>query len=221
MNPHCKPAYLATPYSKFPAQLGGIEGAFIEASKLAATLMCSGVNVYSPIAHMHPLAIHGNLDPLDHTIWLPANQAMMNVCDTLIVAKMEGWESSYGIEHELKWYREQGRAVYWLDPETMIMTRERPLPPPRDRHEGLSPEQIREMTNSYLDPKPPVTDDSQVVRSPLMTPKQQTIIADAKARIAELDKQIAEYPHWGAAITALDEERKELLNTLRSMGVSE
>jgi hypothetical protein len=56
--------YLATPYSKFS---GGINMAFVEASIFAARLLALGVKIYSPIAHTHPLAIYGNIDPLDLT----------------------------------------------------------------------------------------------------------------------------------------------------------
>lgn len=37
-------------------------------------------------------------------------------------------------------------------------------------------------------------------------------------RLADLDKQIAEAPHWGAALGAMDEERKELRSELRRLG---
>lgn len=34
------------------------------------------------------------------------------------------------------------------------------------------------------------------------------------ARVRELDEQIAAYPHWGAALTAMDEERRGLIHML-------
>ena len=37
---------------------------------------------------------------------------------------------------------------------------------------------------------------------------------EIKARIAELDKEIAEYPYWGAALAAMDEERRALRRML-------
>src|SRR3990167_1959103 len=58
--------YLATPYTRYPA---GIRAAFADAAKLAARLLVTGLKVYSPITHTHPLAIYGHLDPLDHAIW--------------------------------------------------------------------------------------------------------------------------------------------------------
>lgn len=36
-----------------------------------------------------------------------------------------------------------------------------------------------------------------------------------QARLAEVEKRIAEYPCWGAALTALDEERRELKRAIK------
>jgi hypothetical protein len=113
-------AYLATPYTRYPA---GIYAAFADAAKLAARLILAGVKVYSPIAHTHPLAIHGNLDPLDLAIWIPFDEAMMERADVLIVAHMEGWEESKGIAHEIRHFEAGGKPIYDLDPETLMMVR--------------------------------------------------------------------------------------------------
>jgi hypothetical protein len=48
-------------------------------------------------------------------------------------------------------------------------------------------------------------------------------IAELKSRIAVLDRWLAARTHWGAAITAIDEERRGLerrLACLRAMGLS-
>ena len=39
-------------------------------------------------------------------------------------------------------------------------------------------------------------------------------IQETIERVEGLDKRIAEYPYWGAALTAMDEERRSLLNGL-------
>lgn len=109
-------AYLATPYSKYRL---GLHQAFIDAAALAAKLLTAGVKVYSPIAHTHPLAIYGGLDPLDHEIWLPFDQAMMAASDCLIVAQMEGWRESRGVAHEIAFFSLRAKPVYYLDPESM------------------------------------------------------------------------------------------------------
>lgn len=130
-------AYLAAVYSKWTGgdpgpgcsnnmrQAMRLEDAFIEAAKLAAKLMLAGVKVYSPIAHTHPLAIHGRLDPLDHSIWLPFDEAMLTVCDTLIVAQMDGWQESRGIAHEVAFFETAGKPIFDLDPDSLQMTRRR------------------------------------------------------------------------------------------------
>jgi hypothetical protein len=103
--------YLATPYSKYPS---GIHHAFADAATFAANLLKAGVNVYSPIAHTHPLAIYGNIDPLDHNIWLPFDATMMHLAEALIVARMPGWESSKGVMHEIEVFRAAHKPIYYL-----------------------------------------------------------------------------------------------------------
>jgi hypothetical protein len=112
-----KLCYLATPYSKWPT---GIHNAFVAASALAAKLMRDGVKVYSPIAHTHPLAIYGNIDALDHSIWLPFDESMMRVSEALLVAQMPGWKTSRGIAHEIDFFEKLARPVHLL-PEQFCM----------------------------------------------------------------------------------------------------
>lgn len=108
--------YLATPYSKYK---GGIDVAFAEAARIAALLLTTGVRVYSPIAHTHPLAIYGHLDPLDHAIWLPFDEAMMDAADCLIVARMDGWDVSYGVKHEIEFFAKEQKPIIHIDPVTL------------------------------------------------------------------------------------------------------
>ena len=74
--------------------------------------MKCGKHIYSPIAHTHGIAKVGGFDPLDHDIWLPLDEKMMVACDYLVVAKMEGWDTSKGVAFEI----ELGGAVlsFWL-----------------------------------------------------------------------------------------------------------
>jgi hypothetical protein len=108
--------YLATPYSKWDE---GITMAYVEASKLTAKLLRAGYKVYSPIAHTHPIATYGNVDPYDHAIWLPFDQIMMDKADVLFVAEMEGWKTSKGVQHEITTFLRAGKLVYFVDPETL------------------------------------------------------------------------------------------------------
>lgn len=105
--------YLATPYSKYP---DGLEAAFKIACEQAAILVRHGVKVYSPIAHTHPIAIYGGIDPLSHAIWLPADRPFMDLAKGLIVLKAKSWELSYGIAEERKHFEALGKPVLWMEP---------------------------------------------------------------------------------------------------------
>lgn len=127
MNPTDRPpaaslAYLATPYTNFP---GGIYDAFTEACALTGKLIQAGVRAYSPIVHGHPITIWGGLDqPLSHAFWLEYDEAMMKVCDVLIVAHMEGWEESKGIAIEIEHFEKAGKPIFdLLDLETLMMAK--------------------------------------------------------------------------------------------------
>lgn len=112
--------YLATPYSKW---VPGLHDAFIQACILASRLLTAGVKVYSPIAHTHPLAIYGKLDPLDHSIWLPFDEAMMDAAQVLLVAHMDGWRESKGVAHEIDFFDREGKPIFDLNPQTLAMVK--------------------------------------------------------------------------------------------------
>lgn len=103
--------YLATPYSKYPY---GMEVAFQEAARAGAWLLKQGLIAFVPIAHSHPLAVHGGLDLADHDIWLPADRPFMEAARGLIVAKMLSWEKSVGVQHEIDYFRSAGKPIYYL-----------------------------------------------------------------------------------------------------------
>ena len=102
--------YLGSPYTKYAA---GLDAAFRDVSAFAAMLLKDGVRVYSPIAHTHPIAIHGNLDPRNHEIWLPFDHAMMDAADAMCIADMDGWRESYGVKYEIDYFRKAGKPVYF------------------------------------------------------------------------------------------------------------
>lgn len=113
--------YLATPYTHFE---GGIDDAFVNASRIAAKLVCQGVNVYAPIVHSHPIAVHGAMDALDHALWMGVDAAFMERCDGMIVGCMAGWESSKGVRFEIDWFRKAGKPIRYYDPETDTLASE-------------------------------------------------------------------------------------------------
>lgn len=103
--------YLATPYSRYPA---GQDAAFVEACEAVATLMRRGLHVFSPIAHSHPVAEHGGLDPLCADIWLPLDLAVLEKCSGMIVLKMPGWDKSDGVRAEIAHAMNHGVPITYL-----------------------------------------------------------------------------------------------------------
>ena len=103
--------YLGSPYSKYP---GGRAMAHMEVCRNVALLIKAGVHVYSPIAHTHPVAEFGNINPFDHDIWLPADQPLMDAAKGLIVLQLDGWDNSFGLQCELDEFTQ--RPVVYMEP---------------------------------------------------------------------------------------------------------
>jgi len=108
--------YMGTPYTRYPA---GLQVAFEQSAKLAGRLIRNGVRVYSPIAHCHPIAIYGDLNPIDHSIWIPLNESMMRASNALLVAEMEGWKDSIGVQQEIGIFERDGKPVYYINPNSL------------------------------------------------------------------------------------------------------
>ena len=104
--------YLASPYTKYPR---GTDLAFVEISAITGRLLKAGVPIFCPIAHSHPIAIYGELDRLDHTVWLPLDEHQMHNAIGCIVATMNTWETSYGVAQELKHFNGRGAPILYLD----------------------------------------------------------------------------------------------------------
>lgn len=105
--------YLATPYSKYPH---GPVRAFDDACELAATLIGADIPVFSPIVHSHPIAETGKLDAFDHSLWMAIDKPFLKAASALIVARMDGWESSLGIKKEINLFNVANKHIVYIDP---------------------------------------------------------------------------------------------------------
>lgn len=105
--------YLASPYSKYPH---GIHKAHQEACEATALLITAGIPVFCPIAHTHDVAIYGKLNPLAHTIWMPADRPFMEAAKGCIVLLIEGWAESFGVTQEIQYFRNADKPVVNMIP---------------------------------------------------------------------------------------------------------
>lgn len=111
--------YLASPYSRLKNQEGGLERACADVCVVAGDLLRHEIKVFSPIGHSHVIAKYAGIDPLDYDIWLDLDEAMMEVSDALVIAKLKGWERSEGVDYEKDVFFTAGKPVYELDPKTL------------------------------------------------------------------------------------------------------
>ncbi len=105
--------YLATVFSKHP---DGLAIAMADSAIAAAELIRAGVTVFSPITHTYPIALWGNIDPLDLDIWLALDEPLMRAARGLIVVTAPGWDESIGIRHEIGVFTALKRPIFYWQP---------------------------------------------------------------------------------------------------------
>lgn len=108
--------YLATPYSHPDSEVR--EGRFRAVNLAAAELMRSGLHIYSPISHTHPIALAGDL-PLGWEYWQAYDRAILSACCKLIVLMLDGWNESKGVAGEVAIAQEMGMDIEYLDPKAI------------------------------------------------------------------------------------------------------
>jgi hypothetical protein len=104
--------YIATPYTQFPT---GLQDAFETACRVTAELMRHGIPCFSPIAHSHPLAIIGGLDPVDHELWMRSDAPMLNAACGCLVVMLPGWRDSRGVAHEIAEFTSHSKPIHFLE----------------------------------------------------------------------------------------------------------
>jgi hypothetical protein len=112
--------YLATPYSH--PDLNVMEARFKRACELSAKLMSAGMIIFCPIAHTHPIAVVGEL-PRGWEFWNKFDHEFIQASEKVIVARMDGWLESKGVQAEIKIANELGKPVeYWDEEQIMSVT---------------------------------------------------------------------------------------------------
>lgn len=109
--------YLATPYSKYPL---GQQKSFEHSARLGGELLKRGVATFGPISHSHPISQYGNIQALDHSVWLPLDAKIMPHCEGIIVACMDGWQESYGVTWEIGEFTKWGKPVLHMQTEELL-----------------------------------------------------------------------------------------------------
>ncbi len=105
--------YLASPYSH-PDHYMRI-ARFILVCRVAAKLMEGGRYIFSPISHTHPIAELSDGLPVGWEFWEGYDRCMIACCDDLLVLRLPGWETSKGVQAEIKIATDHGQPVEYMD----------------------------------------------------------------------------------------------------------
>lgn len=97
--------YLASPYSHPDPLI--MKTRFLLAEQTVAVYTRVGAHVYSPIVHYHELAGKYKL-PTDFQFWRRINMDMLRLAADMWVLDIPGWESSAGVQAEIKMWNEFG-----------------------------------------------------------------------------------------------------------------
>jgi hypothetical protein len=107
--------YLASVYSQGNATVNKRTRRFKHVCRKAAELMEQGYNVFCPIAHSHPIEVHGMTEVHGHDFWLKQDFAVLEKCSKLLVYCMPGWDKSVGIQREIEFADLMGIPVEFLE----------------------------------------------------------------------------------------------------------
>lgn len=140
--------YIASPYSKYA---GGHDAAFSSVCDQAALLINAGILIFSPIAHTHPIAKLGMIDPLDHDIWMEQDAPFMDAARGLIVLTLDGWMTSKGVQMEIQHFMNADKPVIYMQPgcipgEFLPTTVAPPVPTPDPTHTALFDDATQHVT---------------------------------------------------------------------------
>lgn len=107
--------YLACPYSHKDESIK-LER-FHRANVAAAFLIKLGHVVYSPISMTHPIDQILIEDGcfFDSSYWVNFDETFMNICEAIVILKIDGWNLSSGVKREIEYFKNKGIDPLFLD----------------------------------------------------------------------------------------------------------
>jgi nucleoside 2-deoxyribosyltransferase len=106
--------YIASPYTDEDNRLR--QKRYEAVCAVCAHYTDHGVIVFSPIAHWHPIAANFKL-PKHFDFWSKLNFTFIERADSLIVAKIDGWDKSKGVKAEVEYALTLGKEVEYFNME--------------------------------------------------------------------------------------------------------
>ena len=87
----------------------------------AGLLLNAGIKVFGPISHSHPIAEYGNIDKLDYEMFLGLDVPFLNAAAGIIVCRMDGWDTSFGVQWEIEHMKEISKPIIYMEPGVVPM----------------------------------------------------------------------------------------------------
>lgn len=108
-----KNVYISLPYSHENNFVR--EYRFRQCVEHALTIALTGNNVISPVLACHPVynaaKAAGISDKIPYEFWIQMSERAMAQADLIHLLKLEGWDQSTGVRHELNWAAEHNIQV--------------------------------------------------------------------------------------------------------------
>lgn len=109
--------YLASPYSHDDPMVK--RERYLAVVGIASVLTKMGYVLIEPIGTSHPMAELFTLDT-GWEYWSRRDHLLIERCDGLIVAMMNGWQDSRGVQAEIKKANELEMPIYYINPANFI-----------------------------------------------------------------------------------------------------
>jgi hypothetical protein len=109
-----KKMFVISPYSDPSASV--VHERFEKTEAFVASLMNQGICAVSVVVFCHPLAIRQGL-PTTYKFWKEMCIAMMKDCDTVCVFKLDGWETSTGVQDEIQIATKLSKSIFYFTPK--------------------------------------------------------------------------------------------------------
>jgi hypothetical protein len=109
--------YLASPYTHFDEAIR--QRRYEVVTQVAAIFIGQGKVVFSPITMTHPIdrILAGSDKTLGSDYWVRFDESFMNFCSEMVVLKLMGWETSTGVNREIKYFVGKGLPISYVKPE--------------------------------------------------------------------------------------------------------
>jgi hypothetical protein len=103
--------YLASPYSHPDPAVR--QQRFEAVCKVAFELMSTGIRVFCPIAHSHPIDIASGVMG-SWAFWQYQDAPFLLLCSQLLVLTLPGWKESTGVAYEIKVASARGIPIDYI-----------------------------------------------------------------------------------------------------------